>query len=74
MPSFDLNGYKLNLTFKPSNLDNVNYYIDETGEHKHFGIMHEMAKTIANSLNATFSLQVPPDDQWGSIQIIGETC
>ena len=73
-PSFDLNGYKLDLTFMPSSLDNINFYTDQIGERKHFGIMYEIVETIVNSLNATFSLQVPPDEQWGAINNNGKIC
>ena len=71
MPSFDLNGYKIALTFMPSNLDNINYFINKNGKREYFGIMHEIAATIAASLNATFSLQVPPDEKWGAIDHSG---
>ena len=71
-PSFNLNGYKIALTFMPSNLDNINFYTNEEGEREYFGIMYEIATTIATSLNASFSLQVPPDETWGAIDVVGK--
>ena len=65
MPSFNLNGYQIALTFMPSNLDNKN------GKPEYFGVMYEIAATIAASLNATLSLQVPPDEKWGALENIG---
>ena len=67
MPSFNLNGYQIALTFMPSNLDNKN------GKPEYFGVMYEIAATIAASLNATLSLQVPPDEKWGALENIGSS-
>ena len=45
---------------------------NEEGEHEYFGIMYEIASTIATSLNASLSLQIPPDETWGAIDVVGK--
>ena len=63
---------KIQLTYAPSNILNVNTYTDTSGVEKMYGIMYKVTKLVAASLNASFSLDPPPDNQWGSIVVTGK--
>ena len=71
-PSFDLLGRQIKLTFAPSNILNVNTFVNKDGIQEHYGIMYKISKIVAASLNASSSLEPPPDYNWGAIEEIGE--
>ena len=63
---------QIKLTFVPSNILNVNYFTDEDGSVGLYGKMNRVSHLLAQSLRASFSLDPPPDRQWGAIDHRGE--